>query len=178
MSPNQGTWAVKDEFLNWDFLRTPGIVVRPDKAADFEEWWEKRYEYGLVLPTRRDDEDGSLPRARYLDSVSVDFEAAKSWIKTCEEIHGTTCGGTHEAIEGLRVIDCRTKRVVVAPEDCHYVALSYYKGSTGASTSQDLPDSDLVPALFRDALAATIQLGFDYLWIDRYCGLKNESFPT
>ncbi|KAF2831324.1 hypothetical protein CC86DRAFT_137801 [Ophiobolus disseminans] len=174
MYRDQG-WTVKDEFLPWDFLRTPAIVVSPNNKADFKDWWMKRDKHGLVLPTRKAGEDRSLPRARYLDSTSVDFEAAKSWVKTCEDIHDTTCSDVREVIEGLRVIDCRTKGVVAAPKNCNYVALSYFR-PTEATTLEDLPDWDSLPALFRDALAATLQLGFDYLWIERYCGLRDE--PT
>ena len=174
-SPDQATWAVRDEFLNWDFLRAPGIVVGPDEPAAFDLWWKERHEYGLVLPTRKAGEDTSLPRARCLDARSVDFDAAKSWIKACERLHSTTCGGVQQAIEGLKVIDCRTKRVVAAPATCQYVVLSYSRETNGIAEPEDLPEWDSIPALFRDALAATSELGFDYIWIDRYCALQEAS---
>jgi hypothetical protein len=173
--PNQTTWAVRDEFLDWDFLRTPGIVVAPDGSAEYEKWWSERPEHGFVLPTRRAGEDGNLPRARYLDAHSVDFEAARSWIKECENLHGDGCRGSHGAIEGLRVVDCRSRTVVPAPKDCQYVVLSYYRSASHAATSQVMPDWDAVPPLFRDCITAASDLGYDYVWIDQYCTPQYES---
>ncbi|CAO2656798.1 Nn.00g056010.m01.CDS01 [Neocucurbitaria sp. VM-36] len=159
----------KDAEINWKTQRTPGIVVAPDQSADFEEWWAYRRQHGLVLPTRRRDEDSTIPRARYLDSYSVDFNAAKSWIRTCSEQHGDSCGNVEPTFSSLKVIDCRTKTVVRAPASCQYVALSYVWGTNHVTTPRDLSNWDRVPTLIQDAVIATIKLGYNYLWVDFYC---------
>jgi hypothetical protein len=169
MHPDQGTWGIRDELVNRDFMRTPGIVVGPDESTAFDKWWKERLRHGLILPTRKPGEDMLLPRARCLDARSIDFQAAKSWVKDCETHHGDICGGEQQDIEGLRVIDCRTKTVVPAPSKCEYAALSYFRGETGATISHDLLTWDAVSSLFRDTITAAIRLGYDFVWIDRYC---------
>lgn len=169
MHDQHKSWGRKNADINWKTQRTPVIVVAPDQSADFEEWWAFRRAYGFVLPTRRRDEDPSIPRARYLDSHSVDFDVAKTWIRSCSEIHGDTCSSVGQSLSSLRVIDCCTKTVVLAPVNCHYVALSYVWGTNHVTAPRDLSNWSLVPTLIQDAVVATIELGYDFLWVDFYC---------
>jgi hypothetical protein len=174
-----------DEMVEWKTQRTPVIVVAPEQEP--EKWWEKRRNlYGMLLPTRKLGEDVLLPRARLLKTQSADLTLAKSWIGSCEEAHGDRCSGIQPAETGLwarfssisfaarpsdtlRVIDCRTKTRVAAPAQCQYAALSYVFGTDRASIPNDIAKWDEVPVLFQDAVAATTQLGYHYLWIDFYC---------
>lgn len=113
--------------------------------------------------------------ARFLSPQFVDLGAAKSWIKTCEGLHGTLCIGVQQDTDGLRVIDCWTRRIVEAPANCQYAVLSYsreFRWPAGATVSEELPDPIL--PLFQDALASTEWLGFDYLWIDTFCASREE----
>lgn len=68
----------------------------------------------------------------------------------------------------LKLIDCETRAIVPA-SDHIYVTLSYLwgKGPHDPQTSDRLPIH--VPLTIEDALSVTRQLGFRYLWIDRYC---------
>jgi hypothetical protein len=174
-----------DEMVEWKTQRTPVIVVAPEQEP--EKWWEKRRNlYGMLLPTRKLGEDVLLPRARLLKTQSADLTLAKSWIGSCEQAHGDRCSGIQPAETGLwarfssisfaarpsdtlRVIDCRTKTRVAAPAQCQYAALSYVFGTDRASIPNDIAKWDEVPVLFQDAVAATTQLGYHYLWIDFYC---------
>ncbi|KAH7093544.1 heterokaryon incompatibility [Paraphoma chrysanthemicola] len=55
------------------------------------------------------------------------------------------------------------------PEDCSYVALSYVWGRpcpTLAASSNSLRDA---PQTILDSMKITRELGFRYLWVDRYC---------
>ncbi|ORX93761.1 heterokaryon incompatibility protein-domain-containing protein [Clohesyomyces aquaticus] len=72
-----------------------------------------------------------------------------------------------KAVSGLKVIHCRSKSVVLAPKNCEYIALSYLWGSPQleASLSKRLD----FPASIEDAVAVTLALGLEYLWVDRYC---------
>jgi hypothetical protein len=176
-----------DEVSALKTQRTPVIVVAPDG-----EWWEQRRSlYGMLLPTRKLGDDALIPGARIMEMQSADLQLAKSWIESCGEAHGDGCSGTQTAETGLwtrlssffaarpsdtlRVIDCRTKTVVAASEQCIYAALSYVPGTDRASTPKDLADWDRVPLLFQDAVAATVHLGYDYLWIDFYC-ISDDNF--
>lgn len=115
---------------------------------------------------------------------TVDFGLVKRWLQDCETHHRITCkfnvGGSGE-VEGLRVIDCYTRRCVEAPATCRYVALSYVWGKpltpnldeerrnpTGAGT--------ILPRVVVDAIDVTVALGERYLWVDQM--VRNTKAPT
>ncbi|KAK3365564.1 heterokaryon incompatibility protein-domain-containing protein, partial [Lasiosphaeria ovina] len=118
---------------------------------------------------------GGAPAARILHQ-QVDFTPVRHWLDYCASHHGETCTAMHRApVAGFRVIDCRTRDIVsgtLAGEQT-YAALSYVWGSDSTSflavTTGDgrLPDD--VPRVVKDAMEATLQLGFRFLWVDRYC---------
>ncbi|KXH49421.1 hypothetical protein CNYM01_08282 [Colletotrichum nymphaeae SA-01] len=82
-------------------------------------------------------------------------------------------------LPGWSVIDCFTDEIVNL-EDCvastgsfdafEYATLSYVWGSVhsdGVVSGRRLPSS--VPRVIEDAKTVTASLGFQYLWVDRYC---------
>ncbi|KAH7395445.1 heterokaryon incompatibility protein-domain-containing protein, partial [Cadophora sp. MPI-SDFR-AT-0126] len=92
----------------------------------------------------------------------------KGWLQICQNLHPDRCKPTLFEVQGMQFIDCDTKTLV--PTSNHkYVALSYlwgtYKDEAPVS-SQVLPQ---LPRTIEDALQVTRNLGFRYLWIDRYC---------
>lgn len=109
---------------------------------------------------------------------SIDFRILQGWIDYCDRKH-STCSSDQDkqtsfqalsSIPSLKFIDCTTKAIVSAPAQAYrFIALSYVwgdvaetSGSTGA-LPQQLPDT------IADALTVTLELGCQYLWIDRYC---------
>jgi len=76
-------------------------------------------------------------------------------------------------LPGLKVIDCSTLKVVAAPLDLEYVALSYLWGDCNDEEASSGTDDDLnslpVPQTVQDTIAVVVQLGLRYLWVDRYC---------
>ncbi|CAG8951483.1 hypothetical protein HYFRA_00007399 [Hymenoscyphus fraxineus] len=76
----------------------------------------------------------------------------------------------------LRVIDCSSYNVILAPKDVQYAALSYQWGNKSSTfdlaTNKKLPT--LLPATIKDSIAATLSLGLQYLWVDAYCILQND----
>jgi hypothetical protein len=76
--------------------------------------------------------------------------------------------GKRERVSGLRVIDCSTGRIVDG-EDNLYVALSYVWGSTSDTPMQSTMLPKVLPSTIADAITVTKKLGYDYIWIDRYC---------
>jgi hypothetical protein len=111
---------------------------------------------------------------RLICPESFDVEFSRHCIAYCQENHGLTCSPCHiEPIEFFCVIDCRTRRIIRAPPNCQYVALSYVWGSeapthTVAETSSRLLLDD-APKVINDSIAVTLKLQLQYLWIDRYC---------
>ncbi|PQE32253.1 heterokaryon incompatibility protein [Rutstroemia sp. NJR-2017a WRK4] len=84
--------------------------------------------------------------------------------------------------EGFRVIDVERDKVVLAPENCQYVALSYVWGEMTRTSALmlrkgnvqqlaedfSIPRSNL-PATIRDAMVVCAKIGKRYLWVDCLC---------
>lgn len=70
-------------------------------------------------------------------------------------------------IKGFKLIDCHDRKVIVCPQKREYVALSYVWGSSSSrSSNRSLPNP--APRVIEDAMTVTKELGFRYLWVDRY----------
>ncbi|KAH7179027.1 heterokaryon incompatibility protein-domain-containing protein [Fusarium flagelliforme] len=133
---------------------------------------------------------------RVLNPQHIDFRILEQWLSTCYESHGKSCGLEETVvIQGLQVINVHTQQVENAVKGARYVALSYMWGqqkqtgpSTPLSDSQTQQaegpskspgfldtDSHEFPPTIRDAMTATKKMGFQYLWVDRYCIPQYES---
>lgn len=105
----------------------------------------------------------------------VNFGMIKRRLKECREEHEKCRNKRGEFIKrvpGMRLIDCKTRTVVPAPEGASYAALSYVWGTPenepiGRDCSEKLPDR--LPNTISDAMLVTRKLKLRYLWIDRYC---------
>ncbi|KAI0384062.1 heterokaryon incompatibility protein-domain-containing protein [Hypomontagnella monticulosa] len=103
-----------------------------------------------------------------LRPVEVDLTIVQDWLQSCRVNHPDTCP-TAEApgllespvLQRLRVLDCHSKTVVRKPRSSMYVALSYVWGKT--------QDNTCYPRVVEDSMAVCIALGYQYLWVDRYC---------
>lgn len=95
----------------------------------------------------------------------VDLSFFRDEIEAYQKHHEKCRVGNHRKIAGLRLIECQKREVVCAPPDCKYAALSYVWGSS--STQSD--DLHNLPKTIEDALVVADKLGFQYIWIDRYC---------
>lgn len=98
----------------------------------------------------------------------VSFSRVKDHFNTCVDQHAD-CSlprGDH-VIPNLRVINCATREVVNAPANCEYVALSYVWGSV-QSDNDDLTSMRILPRVIEQSLIVASELGFKFLWIDRY----------
>ena len=108
---------------------------------------------------------------RRLQPDRIDYHLLRYWYGFCAQNHRKTCAiNSKEYPEMLKVIDCRTRRIIGAPPSCSYVALSYVWGK---QTSTTVP-SDTIPSVISDAMIVTLELGWQYLWVDRYCIDQND----
>jgi hypothetical protein len=137
--------------LNWCALKSSYTILQPDNADS------------NIMTT--------------LSPASVNYATVREWLRLCSEEHGPVCTPSSLNLpKGFRLIDCKHRRIVdvdtvsAAPE---YIALSYLWGrtswrasSTQVCTSPGLPN---LPKVIEDALSVTLNLGFRYLWVDRYC---------
>ncbi|KAF2729940.1 HET-domain-containing protein, partial [Polyplosphaeria fusca] len=101
----------------------------------------------------------------------IDYGVVLEWLKTCQDLH-PDCRVQNRAcnLPGFKVIDCTTNTVVVAPERCSYVALSYVWGAAPAQMGSGWP------LVISDRILVALSLGLHYLWVDRYC-IDQEETP-
>lgn len=113
-------------------------------------------------------QNDSAPTVRILDPKKADLGTLQSWVTTCFDLHGISCRGTEsDEVPGFRLLDVRVPHGTrslhnVGGKAPPYVALSYV-------WSQAPSRGDDIPVLIEDAIEVTKSLGFDYIWIDRYC---------
>lgn len=107
--------------------------------------------------------DRLLPRV-------LNIEKIKSWIKDCQNQHRNKCSRkSRYVIRELKMIDCIRERIVDAPSHCRYVALSYVWGKVQDTTFNTAPSFLYgLPRTILDAVQLTKDLGYRYLWVDRY----------
>jgi len=112
------------------------------------------------------------PAARRLNADTINFKLLKTWLDCCRNKHYMTCDlFQRKPVPNLRLTDCERLRVMPAPENVGYVGLSYVWGSSAsrAPNMEDQNQMNGVDAVVKDATRATLQIGYSYLWVDRYC---------
>jgi hypothetical protein len=107
---------------------------------------------------------GIDPEISKIPSLIKDFAWMRNSISGCRQQH-MGCVNAAPSLPGLRVIDCLasscTVSVVSVHDTCQYAALSYVWGGVHATTTE-------IPAVVKDAIKVTVELGLKYLWVDKY----------
>ncbi|KAK4221566.1 heterokaryon incompatibility protein-domain-containing protein [Podospora fimiseda] len=151
--------------------------------------WETSNNHGRqLLPTSGGGRGAErLPSVEYgqlLEEERADFGLMRKWINDCDQTPHPWCSVpqfsdiSHE-IPGIRLIDCETRRVIIAKGACKFVALSYVWGQDQVKTPRSLLRSGTdklplinIPQTINDAIEVTQRLkipGLRYLWVDQYC---------
>lgn len=127
--------------------------------------------YGQFLGVRRLSRPTVLQIHR-LNDVTIDLEVIRRWFQYCTTHHTRFCSlKSSAAIPGLKLIDCNTWKIVDRNLQT-YAALSYVWGRSHGAQIDEIGDGSLpsqIPTVIRDAMAVTMELGLQFLWIDRYC---------
>lgn len=109
----------------------------------------------------------------------VDYSILRKCIQKCGRLHKVTCLAKSSLPGNLRVIDCYEKTLVPL-QSSDYVALSYVWGFPKSEheivhqPKLDATDrrltviSQRLPLTILDAMAVVRNLGYRYLWVDRY----------
>jgi hypothetical protein len=112
--------------------------------------------------------------ARY-PKEKIDFKLVRDWIDSCSN-SGNRCNisKTEKAKFPIRVVNCLRQSVEWSCGQAPYLALSYTWGEEERVQFQSNPHGlgflpDELPTLISDAIQATLELGYQYLWIDSYC---------
>ncbi|OAL02351.1 HET-domain-containing protein [Phaeosphaeriaceae sp. SRC1lsM3a] len=116
-----------------------------------------------IIPSRDNRLD---PVSRLLDLNSIDFDRIRLWLQSCSK--ADLALQPHEKTDylpGFRLIHCRSRKITEPSQKYLYVALSYVWGRELPEESQ----SRRFPQTIEDAIRVCLKLGFEYLWIDRYC---------
>jgi hypothetical protein len=103
----------------------------------------------------------------------------KKWLSACRDLHCYVCDAS-VSMPGLLLIDCETLQLCHVSPQPPYVALSYVWAKTVPSDVEmptcptvegqpRLPPEDSLSQVVKDSISVTKQLGFRYLWIDKYC---------
>lgn len=133
---------------------------------------------GFAVIDRRDTPKPDI-FAPQIISPLFDLSLARSWLQYCRDHHERLCSLKVKATTGLHLIDCRSLKITPAPDQAIYTALSYVWGAPtttidssqftvlSESNGRQLPS--LLPPIIVDAISVTIGLGFQFLWVDRYC---------
>lgn len=111
--------------------------------------------------------------------TDANFEIIRKWLSDCSHSHQQRCIlQDRQYLRNLKVIDCGRRAIVPAPPDCSFVALSYVWGPPSAQPN--IASSDLtmdLPRTIEDSMFVTQNLGYVYLWIDRYVsGVCRQAF--
>lgn len=107
---------------------------------------------------------------RLVQPNAIDYDTIKEIIRYCDCNHNESCPGSVSvvtALEGLQVIDVRTRAVIEAPSHCRYAALSYVWGRQEGENALD-EGLKSPPLVIEDALSVCASLGLEFLWVDRY----------
>ncbi|KAI1466182.1 HET-domain-containing protein [Daldinia caldariorum] len=108
-----------------------------------------------------------------IDPEHVSFKRLQDCVSYCRQNHSRVCiRPTFQPASGFRVINCTdpAQRIVPAPPECKYAALSYVWGNTTRSCS-----SGVYPQVIVDAINVTLSMGLQYLWVDRHCIDQNNA---
>lgn len=114
--------------------------------------------------------------------LQVDYSALRKKLEYCTASHQELECGRRLSVNilYLRVINCATRKIEMATAETKYAALTYVWGPPTASSQrirqQSSPDflSEVAEKTIEDAIIVTEMMGFQFIWIDRYCINQND----
>ncbi|KAH6666052.1 heterokaryon incompatibility protein-domain-containing protein [Halenospora varia] len=137
--------------------------------------WKMRDTTPYIFPSTTAQSPHTQLLGRLL-STDIDYDIIRGWIDFCNKYHYKLCTSTQKpSVPGFRVIDCNDRKIVPLPDGCEYVALSYVWGASPPENQivKDLLLNRVSPAI-ADAMTVVSRIGFQFLWVDRYCISSDE----
>ncbi|KAI0411713.1 heterokaryon incompatibility protein-domain-containing protein [Xylaria grammica] len=149
-------------------LRSPHVDSPPQIGSPQPDTQKSLQETGF-LAISNDPPWPNCFGCRLLDPEVFNLRFAKDCIEYCRSQHWSNCQSHKEQAMpdiNFQLIDCKKKTIVSASLECPYVALSYVWGEP--SDDYEFREKNL-PQLIKDSMETVLSLGFEYLWVDRYC---------
>ncbi|KAJ9651625.1 hypothetical protein H2198_009098 [Neophaeococcomyces mojaviensis] len=130
------------------------------------------------------------PHAPYTTRIrtpEADLRLLNIWTDRCISHHPSTCEKTATStISTVRLIDVQEKRVVDAPGNVSWIALSYCwggpqrhclrKGNLKHYQQVGALTENVLPPVIVDAMTTTAALNERYLWVDSMCIVQDDEF--
>ncbi|CAN9426499.1 unnamed protein product [Alternaria alternata] len=108
-------------------------------------------------------------------SPTFDPSLVGSWLNYCIRYHRLLCPSEPLPVHSVKVIDCTTLQIKDHNGNTPYVSLSYVWGKSKDVCEPIETDGghktlpQLLPPVIRDSIQVTKALGFQYLWVDKFC---------
>jgi hypothetical protein len=108
-------------------------------------------------------------------SPSFDLNLVLSWLHYCTRHHRLLCRSELSPVDGVKVINCTTLQIEDYVANTPYVSLSYVWGKSKDDSRpietiegrRTMPQ--LLPPVIRDSIQVTKALGYQHLWVDKFC---------
>lgn len=115
--------------------------------------------------------------------MQIDYPTLEDKLAHCVAYHhDSDCGSSLGAnVHNIRLINCTTRKIELAAAGTKYTALSYVWGRPTGYTQHIWQQSSLdtlpeeAEKTVEDAIIVTVNMGFQFIWIDRYCINQNDS---
>ncbi|KAF4637734.1 hypothetical protein G7Y89_g333 [Cudoniella acicularis] len=167
------------------------LGLAPKISSSKESWttaYHCWYRTGMIAASisseNRSQSAGKKKRwnlqTRQLEAGKISYEILAAWLNVCKNEHEEECAvNSFSKSPCAKVINCKTGEIIRTPQNCEYLALSYVWGRTqelspgpmkiseGNSAILMMPDS--LPLTVSDGMKVVRRLGFQYLWVDKYC---------
>lgn len=135
--------------------------------------WTRGHPFCAVNPpslkSLRHHHADTLVQGRMIEPDLIDYSILRDWIASCQKEH-SQCHGPPSI--PLKVIDCKQHTIVRLQDHVPYLALSYVWGKLVVPDYEDSSNGALpsiLPTTVEDAIKVTMELQYEYLWVDRYC---------
>lgn len=162
LAPRTGLETMGAELTQSD-LRLCCLLGSPNASSVFTS---------PTLLVSRLDHDLAMTRLQHVFPEKANLDGARECMTTCELEHGALCSVRGPLrLKDLSVVDCKEMKVVSAPPECRFVALSYVWGDSinpDPAPDGSLPPWHLLPMTIQQCIQVTCDLGCEFLWIDRY----------
>ncbi|RGP76449.1 hypothetical protein FLONG3_5336 [Fusarium longipes] len=164
-----------------------GCGMGPSRRA--EDVVKAAFCSGLIGRLGRNGRSQSSVTIPRLAAEISDWSIARDWITLCRENHSEECNPRRTVtVPHFFLIECSTRKIKEQKQaqtggPPPYVALSYVWGQSQGSQQQpkrqrqqeslDGKGDGAVEPAIEDAIRVTLELGYEYLWVDRYCIVQN-----